>query len=664
MTASLATLRRTSFVLWAPAPFAPGAAAQSGPSLVIGKYTAAGDFDVTGCSVLAMKVVEPGLWSIAVVEAAPDDGVYGYWFQVDDLSTSNPGVVLMTDPLAFAVDRANPAPPPRTNNGWTIGAPASVIRVREGQLEPSDPIAADLPADADGYRAKLPTNTQMVIYELPTRWILATAGPNPGEADVGVGTFRDVLAMVSPAATSPHFSALKALDAGEHILELGVNALELLPPADSPQVLEWGYGTANYFSADFDLGHQEGTTRSTATSDLRALITTCHAHGIRFIQDVVMAFERESPYGRIAPDPLLDPVRNVFGGPCWAYHRGTADPPTGYDPVLGGSIAAWPARRYMLACVEHWLTFFHVDGVRIDDVADIDDWSFIGEYSARARAVWNALGGADERFWVVGESLGQSALFANKGGADGSWDETFKAMVRQLCTGVVPGGDLSAAVNTMIDCRARGFPDGRMVVNYIGSHDLTNDQFSKRFFDWLQDRGVWDKAPRFRLAFTCLLTAVGVPMILAGDEFAAAQTGAITGNADEDKQIDPVDFRSKYDPWRLDLFNYVGRLVRVRASTPALARNECAIIHVDATPGRLVVAWTRGVSPNLVVVVANFSDFMSSGGTSGEYVIPTWPNVPGATWTEVSQSSPGRKVTAPGKEPLFPWEAKVYVSST
>jgi glycosidase len=222
----------------------------------------------------------------------------------------------------------------------------------------------------------------------------------------------------------------------------------------------------------------------------------------------------------------------------------------------------------------------------------------------------------------------------------------------------------------MIDCTSRGFPDGHMVVNYIGSHDLTNgasptDKFasSDRFYNWLGKQGVTDTAPRIRLGFVCLLTAVGIPMILAGDEFGAERTPVILSNPDEDKQIDPIDFRSKSDPWRSALFAYVARLVKFRTSAPALARNECQIIHTDGTPGRLVVAWQRGVSPNLVVVVANFSGFMSGGGLTGEYVIPAWPDVAGAIWTEVSQDPAPRAVANPGREPVFPWEAKVYTSA-
>ena len=652
---SLALRRETAFVLWAPL-------GQIAPLLVIGRYTAAGGFDASACATFALEPSATGLWEISAADCGLADGVYGYWFQIEDRDLPQGGSVLMTDPMAFAVDRANPAPPPRSNDGRTVGAPAAVVRLRGGRLEPSDPVAVELPVEPQDYRQKLPTNTQMVIYELPTRWVKPGQGQVSSSQQVGVGTFRDVLALISPDDDSPQFSATTALRAREHLIELGVNALELLPPADSPQSLEWGYGTANYFAADFDLGHQEGNARSSATGDLRGLISACHRKGIRFIQDVVMGFAVDQPYFWIGPQPFFG-GGTQFGGRFWSYH---GDPTTAFDPMTGREDQLLSARRYMFACIRHWLSFFHIDGARLDFVEGINDWFFIRDYSAEARAQWRALGGSDDRFWVVGEELGQSALFASSGTADASWDETFKRCVRQLSIGVMPDGRaFGDAVNHMIDCRQRGFADGRMVVNYIGSHDLGNDEFSDRFYSWLDGRGVILKERPIKLAFACLLTAVGVPMILAGDEFADERDIAIAEPTGRNKQIDPVNYERFDDPWRQDIFQYVSRLVKLRAASAALARNECSLIHVDTTDGRRIAVWQRGVGDDLVVVVANFSDFGSDGGLAGEYVIPAWPDVGDKPWFEISQDAIPRRVSADavGREPLFPWQAKIYVTN-
>jgi hypothetical protein len=62
------------------------------------------------------------------------------------------------------------------------------------------------------------------------------------------------------------------------------------------------------------------------------------------------------------------------------------------------------------------------------------------------------------------------------------------------------------------------------------------------------------------------------------------------------------------------------------------------------------------------VVVANFSDFRTANETSptAEYVVPNWPATPaGRRWREVTQARdvPPSRV---GREPIRPWEARVY----
>ena len=82
-----------------------------------------------------------------------------------------------------------------------------------------------------------------------------------------------------------------------------------------------------------------------------------------------------------------------------------------------------------------------------------------------------------------------------------------------------------------------------------------------------------EKEKRIKLAFVCLLTAVGIPMILA--EFADQhdlfdQPGWVSQSGG--KQIDPVKFSRLTDksdpdqPIRCRIFNYVARLVKLRTS--------------------------------------------------------------------------------------------------
>jgi 1,4-alpha-glucan branching enzyme len=215
-------------------------------------------------------------------------------------------------------------------------------------------------------------------------------------------------------------------------------------------------------------------------------------------------------------------------------------------------------------------------------------------------------------------------------------------------------------VRKLIDCRLLGFADGAQAVNYVTSHDVGGFR-NERLYELLHNNGVVETEPRIKLAFACLLTAVGVPMILAGEEF-ADQHDLPTRHPE--KQVDPVNFDRLADGWRRRLFDYVARLVRLRTSSEALAVNDTRFLHADFTEGKRVVVWQRGRAETgqVVVVVANFSAFGTPGapGPAAEYVVPGWPATPpGRRWREVTQD----RDVAPewvGREPVFPWEAKVY----
>jgi glycosidase len=189
---------------------------------------------------------------------------------------------------------------------------------------------------------------------------------------------------------------------------------------------------------------------------------------------------------------------------------------------------------------------------------------------------------------------------------------------------------------------------------------------NERLFNFLSVNGVDDIEKRTKLAFCCLLTAVGLPMVLAGDEFADQHDlfdarGRVT--QDGGKQVDPVNFTRLNDDWRRRVVEQVARLVRLRTGYPALAVNDIDFIHVDFNDDKRVMVWRRGRpgDADQVVVVANFSDFATANGSSdpnAEYFVPNWPATPnGRQWREVTRD---RDAPNAGREPIFAWEAKVY----
>jgi 1,4-alpha-glucan branching enzyme len=194
----------------------------------------------------------------------------------------------------------------------------------------------------------------------------------------------------------------------------------------------------------------------------------------------------------------------------------------------------------------------------------------------------------------------------------------------------------------------------------VTSHDVEGVR-NERLYNLLNNNGIWDTERRIKLAFVCLMTAVGIPMIFAGEEFADQHDLPVVHPR---KQIDPVNFDRLQDRWRRRVFEYCAHLVRFRTRSDALAVNDTEFIHVDFEEGKRVLAWRRGRPgiDNPVVVVANFSDFETARpfAPASEYRVPNWPATPtGRHWREITQ---GRDVPPEwvGREPIFPWEAKVY----
>ena len=680
LAADLLARRTSHFLLWRPNE------SVTPPLLVLGRFQPGNPPTLTDERQFTMKPAAgvSGLWQIAAADCGLADGdIIHYWFEVEDTHPhrSLSRTVRCTDPAAHTVD-------------WRLTAdsgnqPAAVVRFSGGRLTVCDPGGERPDYSGDVPLNRLPQNNSLVIYELPTAW---TNSQGQGHRELGVGTFRDVRAMVDETVGGANFASLPVVERGRSYLsELGANALELLPPADSFFKREWGYDTAHFLAPDHDLGFPEGNTSSTAIADIAALVVACHHHGIRFFVDMVMAFGRVEPYQTIDfdnfcigdpkdhredPDALTSgradghqDIRDGFGSTLFRYTR-ELDAPA-YDPISGQNAVTVPARQHMHSYLTRWMRDLRIDGIRMDSVENVANWDFIRDFKNRAHDLWNerwaaqALGeGADERFLVVGEELSEPMALLTQGRLDGLWNDKFRALIRAALIGLTEDGlNFEETVRRAIDCRALGFIQGTQAINYLTSHDVEGFR-RERLFNFFSSSGVTDIERRVKLAFACLLTAVGVPMILAGEEFADQHDrfdsqGHVT--QDGGKQVDPVDFSRLGDDWRRRIFEYVARLVKARTEIPALSVDDTTFIHTDFNDGKRVLVWRRGNDTQTpAVVIANFSDFVSDGGLAGEYRVPNWPATPpGKRWREITQD----RLVAPefvGREPLFSWEAKVY----
>ncbi len=692
LPADLLDRRKTHFTLWRPN------GNTNAPKLVIGTFQAGNPNIVANRTELSLATSAdtPGLWTLAARSTGLADGIYHYWFRLDNTHPDRPAAstVLVTDPFATTVDWRVVSEIPTGFNAFDDPQPPAVIRLAHGTLSAVDPAGEVAAFPHDPSPDTLPVNNRLVIYELPTAW---TRVGETGGRERAVGTFKDVLGLVDENAEGANFAGLAILQKGHsYLTELGVNALELLPAADSFFKRTWGYDTSHYLAPDWELGFPDGQAASTSNADLAAVVQSCHQHGMRFFIDVVMAFAKNEAYQWIDFDDfcLLDAnqtpadpdahtstrgygqqeLRNGFGSTLFRYTRPL--PKAAYDPIGGATTQEAPPRALLYSYITRWMRDFRVDGVRMDSVENVANWDFIQAYKDRARTLfqerWQAAGlgaGADAHFLVVGEELSLPFALLTQNRLDGLWNEEFLRRLRPAIFGSSKDGEtFEQSIRSLIDCRNLGFSDGAQAIIYVTSHDVEGFQ-KERLFTMLSKAGLQglDIQKRIKLAFACLLTAVGVPMILAGEEFGDQHdlfdaNGNVTENGG--KEVDPVDFSRLDQPLRQEIFQYVSCLVHLRTGADALSVNDTEFIHLDFNDNKRVLVWKRGgFGQDPVVVVANFSDFATPNALTdpaAEYVVPNWPATPaGRHWREVPQQRDVRPDQV-GREPIFAWEAKVY----
>jgi pullulanase len=652
-TFDLLRRRENKFTLWIP-----GQTAGSSPPLIvlgtISSATSLATFNEVFKGAL-VRADKPDLWELDPNTINPplkDGAVYSYWFKVVDTSSAEPSTILVTDPLAYTIDYR------LTQSRDDNVQPASVIKFRDHKLWPCDIDGNEPKKVAVPAQEAIPDNNHLVIYELPISW---AKGKEVGNVQVDVGTFKDVLALFDVNTTGDRFKDIPSISHEAIVNDLGINALEILPVADAKSKGEWGYATAHYFAPDADLG---------AASDLVKVVEYIHSKNIRLFLDVVMAFGHD-PYGYIALDQFhIDPraepknpdsyqshqseLRDGYGGRSWRYLKDTLT----YDPQSGDTAVVHPAWAFHQAHLHRWMSDFGVGGYRLDSVNNIANYSFVHTFKEDAWKLYRSRysSPSDAKFLVIGEELSDPIDFIASGTLNALWNEPFQGRLRSAIIGEdttkTTGDNFEWTVRKMIDCTldsSHPFTDGAQAINYITSHDTEGNR-KERLFNFLQNCNVTDMERRAKLAFACLLTAVGIPMIFAGEEF-CDQMDPLSGQ----KQIDPVNYERKAEPWRSDLFNYVSNLVKFRTQSSALGDDDTDFIHVDA--GGKIMAWKRGRAGQApVVVVANFSDQDTVGS---EYIVHNFPETGRTDWREVTQNRavPQQWI---GREPLMHWEAKVY----
>lgn len=323
------------------------------------------------------------------------------------------------------------------------------------------------------------------------------------------------------------FSAARTFDGAiehlDHLVELGVDVVELMPVASFPGRNGWGYDGVSLFSVHEPYGGPDGLNR---------FVDAAHARGLAVWLDVV--YNHLGPVGNYLPQ---------FG----PYFTDRHQTPWGVAVNLDGP-GSDEVRAYFTDNVRQWFLDYHLDGLRLDAVHALHDESAIHlleELAALAEDVGEATG--IPRVLVAESDRNDPRTVVPRGvggaggqGLDGQWADDIHHMLHVLLTGETQGyygdfADPQALPKTLTHSpffhdgtfstfreRRHGRPvephvtPGWRFVASLQTHDQIGNRATGERVGQLAGRG------RAAIGAALLLTSPYTPMLFMGEEFDAS----------------------------------------------------------------------------------------------------------------------------------------------
>jgi maltooligosyltrehalose trehalohydrolase len=323
---------------------------------------------------------------------------------------------------------------------------------------------------------------------------------------------------VGAFSTSGTFAGV--VDHLDHLVDLGVTHVELMPVVEFHGARGWGYDGVDLFSPHHVYGGPRG---------LRALVDACHARNLGVIVDVV--YNHLGPTGnyldRFGPY-FTDEHKTPWGRAINLDARGS-------DEV----------RRFLLDNARMWLVDYHVDGLRLDAVHELFDSSATHFLAQLAHEKANLESQLEKPLVLIAESDLNDArvvrsLDAHGLGIDAQWSDDFHHALHVALTGERTGcyADYGehAALDDVAHALAHGFVyDGRSSRQRGRTHGAPlGDASLARLLGYCQtheqigNRANGDRlshltsTERVMIAAALVMTSPFVPMLFMGEEWAAS----------------------------------------------------------------------------------------------------------------------------------------------
>ncbi|MGJ0120885.1 malto-oligosyltrehalose trehalohydrolase [Williamsia sp. MIQD14] len=449
-----------------------------------------------------------------------------------------------------------------------------------------------------------------------------------GRAIAGAVIYELHIGTFTPDGTFD--SAIGRLD---HLVDLGVGFVEVMPVNGFNGTHNWGYDGVAWYAVHEIYGGPAGFAR---------FVDACHTRGLGVVLDVV--YNHLGPSGNYLPrfGPYLTDGANTWGQSL------------NLDQALSD-----PVREYILDNALRWLREFHVDALRLDAVHALVDHTAIHlleELAVRTDALATELG---RPLSLIAESdLNDPRLITDRGlggyGLAAQWVDDVHHAIHTTVSGerqgyygdfgsyeclatVLTRGFFHAATYSSFRKRRHGRPIDPAVVpsTSLVVYTCNHDQIGNRA---IGDRPTAYLTPgQLAIKAALVLTSAFTPMLFMGEEWGASTpfqfftshpepelgeataTGRIKEFADHgwdaaeipDPQ-DPATFtRSKLnwselgEPAHRRILDFYRSLIALRAGSPDIAANSLTSVEVDFDADAGWFAMHRGAWSTVVVLSAD-----------------------------------------------------------
>ena len=298
----------------------------------------------------------------------------------------------------------------------------------------------------------------------------------------------------------------------DHLVELGVTAVELMPVADFPGRRNWGYDGALLFAPDARYGRPDS---------LKRLVDAAHGRGLAVFLDVV--YNHFGPEGnylhRYAPAFFTERHHTPWGAAI--------------------DFTVPEVRRFYIENALYWLEEFNIDGLRFDAVHAILDDSPKSILVELAETIRAAFAGRRPVHLVLENDKNEARLLA-PGLFTAQWSDDIHHGLRVLTSGAHegyyadyaanPAGRLGRALAEGFAYQGersehrdapRGEPSAHLpptrFIGFIQNHDqVGNNAFGTRLSKLAAPQTI-------RVAAAVLLLSPEIPLLFMGEEWGAEQ---------------------------------------------------------------------------------------------------------------------------------------------